>query len=83
MRSNNQREQSDHPEPMLDIAENSWQNVEDFAKLHDISIDRAIQFLTFNELRCIHTHVDQFISVFLREHRHTVEEIINDSKDNS
>lgn len=58
MGDNGNVKKAEHPKPQIELLEDSFQAVEGLAKAKGISFETALQLLTFNELRCMHYHLD-------------------------
>lgn len=56
------KKELEHPKPLIEVMENTWTAVEDYARVNKISSVESALILTLNELRCIHWHFDMMMN---------------------
>jgi hypothetical protein len=54
----NGNKEVEHPKPELEFLENSLEAAHNLAQAKGLTLDEAIGVLTFNELRCLHYHLE-------------------------
>jgi len=52
-------EGKEHPKPLVEMMSNTREAVEAYAQATKVSLGDAALILCFNELRCIHWHLDR------------------------
>jgi hypothetical protein len=54
----NGNKEVEHPKPQVEFLENSLEIAQGLAAKYGLTLDRAIGLLTFNEIRCLHYHIE-------------------------
>lgn len=63
----NGKTEIEHPKPMLEVLDNTREAIEGYREAKQLSFSEAALVLIFNELRCMHFHLDYFHSHILTQ----------------